>query len=180
MVLAADKVQRANRLLADYIRNTDLGTVIQLTTVTYAAAMYITGDTKPDPKIQEAGDSGGLMRRINECRKNVGWVDQELRRQTDARTPSKKQRLIQSRLRCEANAGSLSPRKLATWREKLVSLLRVLAARRLRQLQSHERRQLNRRFENDGIQALIQTTERPISVPDIRRRRKKKVHHNCR
>ena len=168
MVLAADKVQRANRLLADYIRNTELGTVIQLTTVTYVAAMYITGDTKPDPKIQDVGDSGGLMRRINECRKNVEWIDQELRRQTDARTPSKKQRWIQSRLRCKANAGSLSPHQLATWREKLISLLRVLAARRRRQVQAHERRQLNRRFENEGIQALTQTTERPISLPDIK------------
>ena len=43
------------------------------------------------------------MRQINKCRKNVGWVDQELRRQTDARTPSKKQRWIQSRLRRKAN-----------------------------------------------------------------------------
>ena len=129
MVLAADKVERANRLLVDYIRNTEMGIVIQLTTITYAAAKYITGNTKPDPKVQKVGDSGGLMRQINQCRKNVGWVDQELRRQTDARTPSKKQRWIQSRLRCKAKAGSLSPHKLASWRDKLVSRLRILAAR---------------------------------------------------
>ena len=130
--------------------------------------MYITGNTKPDPKTQKVGDSGGLMRQINKCRKNVGWVDQELRRQIYARTPSKKQPWIQSRKICKANAGSLSPRKLATWRDKLVSRLRVPAARRRGQVQSHERRQINRRFESEGIHALTQTTEQPISLPNIK------------
>ena len=35
-------------------------------------------------------------------------------------------------------------------------------------MQSHERRQINRRFESEGIHALTQTTERPISLPDIK------------
>ena len=101
MVLAADKVERANRLLADYIRNTEMGTVVQLTTATYAAALYITGNTKLDPKIQKVGDSGGLVRQITQCRK-------ELRRQTDARTPSKKQRWIQSRFGFTSQASHLA------------------------------------------------------------------------
>ena len=77
----------ANRLLADYLRTAETGTVIQLTTVTYAAAMYITVDTRQDPNIQQFGDSGGLMRQIDQCRKNLGSVGEELRLQTDARPP---------------------------------------------------------------------------------------------
>ena len=35
-------------------------------------------------------------------------------------------------------------------------------------MQSHERRQINRRFENEEVQALIQTTEQPSALPDIK------------
>ena len=59
MVLAADKVERANRLLSDYIRTTEMGTVMQLTTATYAAAMHITGNTKPDRKFKKSQTAMG-------------------------------------------------------------------------------------------------------------------------
>ena len=61
-------MDRENRLLVDYIRSTEMGTVKQLTTDTYAATVLITGDARPDAKIHKVGVTGGPDRV-----RNIWW-----------------------------------------------------------------------------------------------------------